>query len=178
MINRKIYTILLTILMTGSVLGLKGQSLAVKTNLTGWAMLMPNIGAEVVVNERSSWDVSIYQSMSNGWLCDINATAMQVGYKYWFGRHPLDQFFLGVTAATAHYKAMVNDLDRRGVAIPAGLNVGYAWPMGRRWNLELSYGVGMTWLSEEVSHEGGSYRRYHTDITPTNIGINLSYLLR
>lgn len=141
-------------------------------------MMMPNAGLEVIANERSSWEWSVYQSAADGWLDDVNATALQVGYRYWFGLQPLEKFFLGVTATGAHYKATIDDTSRRGVAIPMGLNAGYAWPLGRRWNLELTYGIGMTWLSEEITSESGSYRRYHFSLTPTNVGINLSYLLR
>lgn len=156
----------------------KAQSVAIKTNMAGWAMMMPNLGVELVANERSSFEMNVYQSAADGWLKQVNATALQLGYRYWFSLEPMDGFFLGLTAAAAHYKAEINDLERKGLAVPAGVNFGYSWPMGRRMNFEISYGAGLTWIQEDVTYPAATRRRYDTQFTPTNIDITFLYLLR
>lgn len=159
------------------------QGIAVKTNLAGWAALAPNVGVDLCVSESSSLEAIFYKSATDCWLKSANFTALQLGYRYWFDREPLNSFFCGVTATPTRYEVKINDKKRKGDCIPFGVNVGYCLPIGQNLNFEISYGIGVTYLFEDIYsnndlNEQNSYNRHKLSLSPTNIGINISYIIK
>lgn len=158
------------------------QGIAVKTNLAGWAALAPNIGVDLCVSESSSLEAIFYKSAVDCWLKKTNFTSLQLGYRYWFDREPLNSFFCGVTATPTIYEIKINDTKRKGDCIPFGVNIGYCWPLGDKLNLEVTYGIGATYLFEDIysanEKEDISRNRHKLSLSPSNIGINISYIIK
>lgn len=185
----RILVILTTVLFAFGAKEAKAQGIVVKTNLAGWAALAPNIGVDLCVNEYSSIEAIFYKSAIDSWIKDVNFTALQLGYRYWFDRTPMNSFFCGVTATPARYEIKINESLRKGDAIPFGVNIGYCHPLSDRWNIEVSYGIGATYLYEESSTSTvisdvsnvvvtSTTSRHNIAFTPTNIGINISYIIK
>lgn len=180
----KKYTVILVILL--SLIGIretKAQGIAIKTNIAGWAALAPNIGVDLCVSESSSLEAIFYKSATDCWLKSANFTALQLGYRYWFDREPLNSFFCGITATPARYEAKINDIKRKGDCLPFGVNIGYCWPLSDKLNFEVSYGIGGMYLFEDIYGfnevgESAVRSRHNMSFSPTNIGINISYIIK
>ena len=84
--KQKLTVIVIVLLSVFGVKEAKAQGIAVKTNLAGWAMFAPNIGVDLCVSECSSIEAIFYKSAADSWLKNANFTALQLGYRYWFGR--------------------------------------------------------------------------------------------
>lgn len=181
----KKYTIILVILF--SLIGIreaKAQGIAIKTNVAGWAVFVPNIGVDLCVSESSSLEAIFYKSATDSWLMDGNFTALQLGYRYWFDSEPLNSFFCGITATPARYEIKVNGNKHKGDCIPYGVNIGYCWPLSDKLNFEISYGIGGLYFFEDLYgyNKDGEYvvkwSRDKNRFAPTNIGINISYIIK
>ena len=191
--KQKLTVIVIVLLSVFGVKEAKAQGIAVKTNLAGWAMLAPNIGVDLCVSECSSIEAIFYKSVADSWLkiaitklkrCEnANFTALQLGYRYWFGREPLNSLFCGVTATPARYDVKINDSKRKGDCLPFGVNIGYCYPLNDKINIEVSYGIGALYLYEDifsVSNQGEEMKtsRHNMSFSPTNIEIGISYIIK
>lgn len=174
-------TIIIVILL--SVFGskeLKAQGIAVKTNLAGWTTFAPNIGVDLCISECNSIEAIFYKSVADSWLKDANYTALQLGYRYWFDREPLNSFFCGVTATPVMYDVKIKDTKRKGDCLPVGINIGYCYPLGDKLNLEVSYGIGALFLYEDIKNTDESIinSRRNISFSPTNLEISISYIIK
>ncbi len=181
--KQKLTVIVIVLLSVFGVKEAKAQGIAVKTNLAGWSMLAPNIGVDLCVSECSSIEAIFYKSAADSWLKNANFTALQLGYRYWFGREPLNSLFCGVTATPARYEMKIKDSKRKGDCLPLGVNIGYCYPLSDKLNIEVSYGIGMLYLYEDitsVSDQGEEVKasRHKTSFSPTNIEIGISYIIK
>ena len=179
--RKNIYIILIVLLSIIGTKQMKAQGIAIKTNIEGWVAFAPNIGVDFSVSECSTVEATFYKSAINSWLKKANFTAINLGYKYWFSRTPMNSFFVGASVTPAKYKAEINDTDRKGWAFPFGVNCGYCLPLGERFTMEFSFGVGATSLQEDViapNNEFETWTRRKMSFTPTNIGINVSYIIK
>lgn len=146
------------LLITGllTVISAAAQTMGVKTNFVGDALLSPNISVEFGLDTHWTLDAS-YQA--NFW--DLGGSkwkhwALQPEARYWFcerfaghfiGAHAIGgEYNFGGIRNNFHF--MGNDFsvltDRRyqGWAAGAGLAYGYARVLGIHWNLEAELGIG------------------------------------
>ena len=103
---RHYYTIpirgVLLLLLLCSLPALHAQQVAVKTNGLMLAAMMPNVGCEFVVGERSSIDLSAFGSI-NIYGNKAKMIGFQPEYRYWFNGRPMTREFIGVAALGASY---------------------------------------------------------------------------
>lgn len=96
---RHYYTIpirgVLLLLLLCSLPALHSQQVAVKTNGLMLAAMMPNVGCEFVVGERSSIDLSAFGSI-NIYGNKAKMIGFQPEYRYWFNGRPMTREFIGV----------------------------------------------------------------------------------
>lgn len=181
--RNKLSIIIIVILSVIGIKESKAQGIAVKTNVAGWVAFAPNIGVDLCVSECSSLEAIFYKSAIDSWLKDTNFTALQLGYRYWFDREPLNSFFCGVTATPARYETNIKDTKRKGDCLPFGVNIGYCWPLGDKLNLEISYGIGGMYLYEDIYstndlNESVINNRRNLSFSPTNLEISISYIIK
>ena len=179
----RLTVILIVVISVFGVKDLKAQGIALKTNLAGWAMLAPNLGVDLCVSESSSIEAIFYKSATDSWLKNANFTALQLGYRYWFDREPLNSLFCGVTATPARYEVKIKDSTRKGDCLPFGVNIGYCYPLNDRMNIEVSYGIGALYLYEDINtvdEAGGPLvtSRHNMSFSPTNIEVSVSYIIK
>ena len=188
---------LLLAAMLCATVAARAQQVAVKSNLLyDIAALTANAGVEVALAPRWTLDLS---ANYNGWTLSHERRwkhwLVQPEARYWFcdrfARHFLGFHLLGgeynVGGVKNGIKLFGTDFsnlsERRyqGWAVGAGLAYGYAWVLGRRWNLEAEIGVGYAYTRYDVYRCAGCGKRVAEDrshhyVGPTKAAINLVYV--
>ena len=198
MINKLLYTCLL--LCIGTMCGY-GQTVAVKTNAfyTATTRLTPNLGAEIGLGGKTTLDLSVgYNPWNRRPSIDDESNKKAVHLlispelRYWLCQSFNGHFF-GFHALFAHYNiSQLNvpllfgkDSEKyrhEGYAYGAGLSYGYQFLLGKRWNLELSAGVGYARLNytkyecvvcgEKIKDESRNY------FGPTRAAVSLIFIIK
>lgn len=193
---RKYLLLLAVMLVSGIWFGASAQGFALKTNLLADGFLNPNAGLEVGLAPKWSLDVT---GQCNFWTLSHGRRwkhwAVQPEARYWF----CDRFaghFVGVHAHGGQFNiggfdGMLNFLgtDARKLAdtryqgwfAGAGIAYGYAWILGRHWNLEAEIGVGYSYTRYDRFRCVGCGKKIESDKThhyvgPTKLAVNLVYV--
>ncbi len=187
---------LLLAAMLCATVAARAQQVAVKSNLLyDIAALTANAGVEVALAPRWTLDLS---ANYNGWTLSHERRwkhwLVQPEARYWF----CDRFvghFLGVHALGGQYNiggvknrisflgsdfSKLSDRRYQGWFVGAGIAYGYAWILGRHWNLEAELGVGYIYTrydSYPCASCGKKLAedRPHRYVGPTKAAINLVY---
>ncbi|MCM1152131.1 MAG: DUF3575 domain-containing protein [Muribaculum sp.] len=192
----KIAKLCLSVLMTlGSVLTLDAQNVGIKSNLISDALLSPNVGLEIGLAPKWTFNVS---GQINAWTVDGHKWKhwlAQPEIRYWFcqrfGGHFLGLHALGGQYNFGHlgtdFKFLGSDFSRlkdnryQGWGVGAGIGYGYAWPVAKHWNIEAEIGVGWiyTRYDKYPCAECGKKlqdNRVHNYVGPTKAAVNVEYL--
>ncbi|MDE5710332.1 MAG: DUF3575 domain-containing protein [Bacteroides sp.] len=188
--------LLLTIVIAGVFQSVRGQNVAVNTNLLAAAVLSPKLGLEVGLAPKWTLDVT---GQFNAWTLSHDRRwkhwALQPEARYWF----CDRFaghFLGAHAHGGQYNMggfngkynflgtdarKLKDFRYQGWFIGAGVAYGYAWVLGHHWNLEAEIGFGYSYtrFDKYPCAECGTKveaDKPHHYVGPTKAAINLVYL--
>lgn len=194
MIRKLKSTLLIVMLALSSYAG--AQNAAVKTNLLADCLLNPNIGVEVglapkwtleATGQFNAWTLSherrwkhwAVQPEVRYWLCDRFSA-------HFFGVH-LHGGEYNMGGIDGHVKFLGTDTRKlkdsryQGWFVGAGVAYGYAWILGRHWNLEAEIGLGYSYTRYDRFRCTGCGKRVETDkphhyVGPTKVAINLVYL--
>ncbi len=186
--------VMVFLLLFGSV-ALRAQDVAVKTNLLYDAALTVNLGAEVRLAPKWSFDLS---GNLNAW--DVNSHKwkhwlLQPEGRYWFCEG-LQGHFVGVHALGGEYNVGNVDLDFKmlgtdfrnlkdkryqGWFAGAGIAYGYSWILGKHWNFEAEIGLGWIYTRYDVypcAKCGTKLAtgKAHNYVGPTKAALNLVYV--
>lgn len=176
---KKVKIIILSVFTALCIGKAAAQSFAIKTNLAGWGAYIPNIGADLILTETSSIDITFYKSATDSWIKEARFTGLQIGYRYWFAHQPMQDFFAGITATPTFYDMNIKDRKHEGSCLPLGVNFGYSWPIGKKWSIEASYGVGLLAYNTRIHwDQNHTTRDRGILLAPTNIALNISYILK
>lgn len=177
--------------------GAKGQNdVAIKSNILYDLTATISAGVEVGLAPRWSIDVSgnfnawtmkndrrwkhyLVQPEVRHWLCDRfmgHFLALHLhGGQYNFGGIKNSINFLGTNLSnlTTH--------RYQGWFAGAGVGYGYAFVLGRHWNLELEAGIGYAYTVFDEFECAGCGRKVNTDLNhhyfgPTKLAVNFVYL--
>lgn len=182
-------------LLAGSAALCTAQDVGIKTNLLNDALLSPNIGIEVGLAPKWTFDLT---GEINAWTIDGHKWKhwfAQPEARYWFCER-FDGHFIGLHAIGGQYnfghlglnfKMLGSDfrelLDKRyqGWGVGAGVAYGYAWPVHKHWNVEAEIGVGWIWTKFDSypCAECGTKiddGRVHNYVGPTKAAVNIVYL--
>ena len=188
--------LLLAIVIAGAFQSVRGQNVAVKTNLLADAFFSPNLGVEIGLAPRWTLDVT---GQFNAWTLSHDRRwkhwVLQPEARYWF----CDRFsghFLGAHIHGGQYNIggvdgrvrflgtdarKLKDSRYQGWFAGAGVAYGYAWIFGRHWNLEAEIGFGYSYTRYDRYPCARCGRKIETDkphhyVGPTNAAVNLVYL--
>ena len=165
----------------------RAQAYAVRTNAAAWAVMAPNVGLDLVLTDRTTLSGSFYKTIGHSYVKDADVTAVQLSYRHWYSHQPFNGLFWGLTVSPALYNLAIAgrdaegaacDVRHRGEALPVSLDLGYSIPLSRRMNLEFVAGVGAVYFSERILRATGKERREDVGVAPTNLGVNLSWILK
>jgi hypothetical protein len=165
----------------------KAQNFALKTNVFYDATATVNLGAEIGLAPRWTLDIS---GNYNGWKVKDHLwkhAMVQPEARYWF----CDRFqghFLGFHALGGVYNTSLNILKKeprderyQGWGVGAGIAYGYAFALGRHFNLELELGGGYIYTQYDLYECEGCGRKVKEDVPYHYVGatkgaINLVYV--
>lgn len=169
------------------------QTVAVKTNALYDATATVNLGLEIALAPKWTLDLS---GNYNGWDFGNDRKwkhfLVQPEARYWlcekfnghfFGLHIHGgEFNVGNVATPFNLFGDCRTTRHEGWYYGAGISYGYQWLLGKRWNLELSAGIGY------VGSDYGVYERprcgaylgpEHNDwFGPTKASITIIYIIR
>lgn len=175
---------------------MKGQDVAIKTNVFYDAFKNINLGVEVGLAPRWTLDVS---GDFNAWTLSHDRRwkhwLAQPEARYWF----CDRFaghFIGIHVHGGQYNvgalgnsmsflgtdfSRLTDSRFQGWFIGAGAGYGYAWILGRHWNLEAELGVGYAYTRYDQFRCAGCGKRVaenlpHHYFGVTKLAVNIVYL--
>ena len=173
----------------------KAQDVAIKTNLLYDATATVNVGVEVGIAPKWTLDIS---GNLNAWNIDEDTKwrhwLAQPEARYWFCER-FSRHFLGFHALGGQYNfggiknnisflgtdfSKLSNSRYQGWTVGAGIAYGYAFILGKHWNLELELGVGYAYLDYDIFDCAGCGRKVGSDthhyFGPTKAAINLVYL--
>lgn len=181
--------VLLYLLLLSTLSVTYGQHVAARTNTLYWLTTTPNLGVEVALGRRVTFEVS---GNYNAWTffpdgMSLRHWLVQPELRFW----PWQRFeghFFGLHGHTGHYNIgqipFIPDLDTytyRGELYGGGVSYGYHFAIGRRWGLELSVGAGYTYLEynkyvcSECAELIGRYKRHF--IGPTKLEVAFIFMI-
>ena len=142
---------------------------ALKTNLFFDLLATPNFEIEVPFGTDQRWSI-----MAEDWfpwyVWHHNSRAYElwtvgVELRKWFARCPgsqpvLSGKFIGGYVQSGKYDIEWNSVGDQGEFISFGGTIGYAWPIGKHWNLEASASAGVVF---------GPQRHYHGEFSDTHL---------
>ncbi len=174
------------------------QQTGLRTNFLYWATTTPNGGVEWKLSSRYTLSASLgynaFNLPSSGHTDEgvsmnpkIHHLAVMPELKYWFCRS-FERDYVGLHAIWAQYNvgglSFIPTFDEyrySGWAAGAGASYGYQWPLGDRWGVEASVGLGYVYLRYDKSNCGncgkkvGSYSRHW--FGPTKAALSLIYYI-
>ena len=165
---------------------------AVSTNALYDLAITPNFAIEVPVGKK----VSLYGEYTfPWWVTRDNSRAWQMlkwdlGARYWFfgGRseNPMDVMigpFAGIDLGAGYYDIEPHHKGWQGEFQTVGLEIGWAWDLGKDWRLDAFVGAG--WLGSHARIYEGSSDDKHlifqdygklTWFGPTKAGVSFKYI--
>ncbi|WP_262497243.1 DUF3575 domain-containing protein [Duncaniella muris] len=174
----------------------KAQDLAVKTDLSSDIFTNINIGGEVglapkwtldLSGEFNAWTFSdnkrwkhwFVQPEARYWFCDRFAGHF-VGAHLHGGQYNVGGLDMGFSMLGTDF-GKLKDYRFQGWFVGAGVAYGYAWVLGRHWNLEAEIGLGYSYTRYSQFKCAGCGKklksnRPHNYFGPTKAAINLVYV--
>ena len=144
--------------------------MALKTNLLYDAALAPNIEVEVPLDRHGRWSLMAeYCNPWWRWSRKSNSYQIQMGgveLRRWLAprgdqsRPLLCGHFAAVYGQFGQYDLERRDVGDQGDFGSAGVTYGYAWPLSRRLNMELSIAAGVLW---------GKRRHYNAEFDSSHL---------
>ena len=191
--------------IAGSAAGLaNAQKVGLKTNALYWGTATPNIGLEVALADRWTFELA---GGYNPWTLNSEKNVKAKHFlvtpelRYWFCES-FNGHFIGINGNYTQFNVggilipeLFYKVDSNGIfldnlqhsrsegwAAGAGITYGYAWPISRRWNMEFTLGVGF-WYSEYDRYESRPCGLFHESnirrvLGPTDLGISFIYLIK
>ena len=180
--------ILTAVLLLLNIGQMRGQQIAVKTNVLMLGALTPNLGCEVVTGEHTSVDLSAF-GHKNPYGITSALAGFQPEFKFWFNGRPMTREYVGVgmllTTYDITWKKSVYDGDAIGIVVTGG----YVFSLGRRWNLELSGSFGFVGFRQKQYYVNDNYDDYFVDegtrtnswgykMFPIELGVSFCYIIK
>ena len=192
--RRKIFLSLLILVLCLST-GIKAKTIGIKSNLLTDIAASPNLGIEVgvapkwsieLVGEINDWSINrhlwkhwLVQPAARYWFCDRFAGHF-IGFHALGGQYNFGNIHNNITFLGSRFKNLT-DYRYQGWAAGAGIGYGYAWVLGKHWNLEAEIGIGWLYTRfDKFSCQNCGKRleknRPHNYVGPTKLAINFEYI--
>lgn len=202
----KRYLIIAVLAFLASLGSASAQKVAVKSNALYWATATPNLGFEFAMGERWTFEL---EGGYNPWTLDAEKNMkmkhwlVSPEFRYWFC-NSFQGHFIGINGNYTQFNigglplampsVFVNLSDKapampdlqtsriQGWAVGAGLTYGYAFPIARRWNMELTCGFGWwyTVYDQFESRECGLFQQTveRHALGPATLGVSFIYMIK
>ena len=135
------------------------QMVAVKTDAVKDLAMIPNLGVDLVVGAKHTLGVQLFGA-GNCWGNNVEVVGVSPRFRYWISGRPFTQVFVGVGAQFSNYDIEWSRWKYQGNSISAGLEVGYAFNLSQRFNIELSGGTDLMHYSHKEYRISDKYANY------------------
>lgn len=160
------------------------QRINLKTNALYWLAETPNAGIELRLDRHFTLNMEAMVSFMNIKDYDVKGEAFTPELRYWFSARPQAGHFAGVMLVATHYDFAHKECHHNGDALGGGFTYGYSLPLGKRWSLEASAGVGLLHRKEkyyntekgETSPETPNNTKWM--IAPLKASVSFVYILK
>lgn len=202
----KRYLIISVVAFLASVCSASAQKVALKTNALYWGTTTPNIGMEFAMGERWTFEL---EGGYNPFTLDKDSNMkmkhwlVSPEFRYWFcnsfqghfiginGNYtqfnigsipiPVPNAFINISPKDAPELNLKNSRIE-GWAVGAGLTYGYAFPISRRWNMELTAGFGW-WYAIYDQFESRPCGLFQQSVEKhalglTSLGLSFIYMIK
>ena len=115
---------LLTILLAMTLGKGYAQQIAVGTDVATDVLMIPSIGAEMTVGNRTTLALNV-TGTHNPWGHKIKMLGVQPEYRYYVSGRTMHKLFVGIGAVAAFYDATIKRKVYDGIAYGGGLTFGY-----------------------------------------------------
>ena len=166
------------------------QNLSVKSNTLYLLTTTPNVGVEYSFAPR--WTVELeggYNpfTLDGGKNMKLKHWLVSPEVRYWFC-NSFQGHFVGINANFTQFNigglplSILEESRMQGWAIGGGVTYGYAYPIARRWNIELTAGLGCwyTAYDEYESRKCGLFKqtvqKYALGLT--SLGVSFVYMIK
>lgn len=194
--DRKIFLLIVMVVAAVTAGESRAQDAALKTNVVSDILANINIGTEIglapkwtldISGEFNGWTFShdrrwkhwLIQPEARYWLCD-RFSGHFFGAELHGGQYNIGGFngkwnLLGTNARK------LKDTRYQGWFAGAGITYGYAWILGRHWNLEAEIGIGYSYTRYDRYRCAGCGKKIESDrphhyVGPTKAAVNIVYL--
>ena len=188
----KRYLIIAVTLLLSAANIANAQRVAVKTNALYWATATPNLGFEIALADRWTFELA---GGYNPWTFDAQENLKLKHFlvtpevRYWFCES-FNGHFIGINGNYTQFNVSgslfpVEKFENsrlEGWAAGAGVTYGYAWPISRRWNMEFTVGLGC-WYTEYDKFESRPCGLFQDSVSRhlfglTDLGISFIYMIK
>ena len=184
--------LLFLILLTGNIISVKAQNIAVKNNILYDASTTPNFGIELGLSNK--WTGGINVAL-NPWTFSDNKKLKHLlvapQLRYWLCESFSGHYF-GANIAYVHYNVSdikfpfglyggVDGERRQGDLAAIGASYGYSWILSPHWSLEAEAGLdlGYTWSDRYDSPKCGTYRGSDNKfLVLPKLALNIVYIIK
>lgn len=133
----------MTVFFLMSCINLYSQSKTLSTNIIGWGTLSMNAEVSIAITDKQTLHLPIAW---NPWTFANNKKMKHLTvspqWRYWRTERYLGHFF-GANLIGSRYNVGLKSYRKDGWAYGLGGSWGYAWILGKRWNIEAQAGVGI-----------------------------------
>lgn len=134
-----------------------GERISLRTNLVDWAVVVPNLGVEMTLGNKSwnKWTIGLSGRLN--WQSGTKSLSYNVFdlydgrvelRKYWHGKNPRRVFYWGVYGGANHFDIKLSETGKKGSSFFGGLTIGtttqlYGYQNGSSLDLDLGLNVGV-----------------------------------
>jgi len=158
------------------------QLLALKTNALLDVAMVPNLGMELVIGEKTSLNASVFGAVKI-YGNEAKILGAQGEMRYWFNGRPLTREFIGVAGSAIAHNFVLRGQRYHGDAYVAAFTFGYAFVMAPHWTLELHSGIGLMAYHQQRTYIGdrvkdNNYNARGLMLIPYNLGVSISWIIK
>ncbi|HIS34167.1 MAG TPA: DUF3575 domain-containing protein [Candidatus Avirikenella pullistercoris] len=158
------------------------QKVGIRTNLLYLATTNLNLGIDVGLGYRTSFEVSgVYNPFRFGDNKKIENWGVQPEFRIWTCERYNGHFF-GIHAHYDNYDMGWKKYRYDGWLAGGGISYGYSWIIGKRWNLEAELGVGYAYMDYDkyFREQQGKpiMNKTRNYIGPTKVGLSFIWFIK
>lgn len=147
----------IAILFSFFALQMNAQMVAVKSDLVKLGAMIPNLGVELVVGNKTTFGVDLMGAQDTWWSDYSRMMAISPNIKYWFSGRPMTRQFVGLSAHLANYNLYIGKERFQGNSAAMGLIGGHVFNLSSHWNLEFCGGLSLMGYRQKHYYSGDSY---------------------
>ena len=151
---------------------MNAQMVAVKSDFVKLGAMVPNLGVELVVGNKTTLGIDIMGAHDTWWTEYSRLIAISPNIKYWFSGRPMTRQFVGISAHLANYNLYIGNEVYQGNSASVGIIGGHVFNLSSRWNVEFCGGLSLMGYRQKYYYSGDNYDNGYKD-TANDWGVML-----